>query len=166
MKRNHPGELELAWLSDDEDRERLMEHVRWCSSCHRILTDYEWLQGEIVAALDAEAANAPVAAPNWAGVRGRLECGRERAMEKRGLVAVGVALMMCVMLVTPAALGRGVEAQTVTSGGVSTVPVPDVALGADLVTEPATMLPATSRHRAGAVSLPFVPPPTPPDPEV
>jgi predicted anti-sigma-YlaC factor YlaD len=184
MRGRHPAELDLAWLSDAENRDALAEHMKWCSSCRRVLADYDWLQGELAEALDAQAEVAPVAAPDWDEVRRRLKGSRERLPERRLLVAASVALIACVMLVAPAVLGREVQAQTVLAGELQIAPQPvigsdtgvdtDVGGSSPAMTPGDTMMPAGKaafkdtvvlEHREGTVSLPFAPPPTPPEQE-
>jgi len=163
MKGKHPGELDLARLSDAQGREDLDEHLRWCSPCRRTLADYDWLQQELTAALDAEAAAAPVAAPDWDGVRKQLRESRPYPAERRFVVAAGVGLMALVMFVAPSALGSGVQAQTNPLAGVSEAPAPIVAVDTDAGA--ALTLTTTPVDGERQVSLPFVPPPTPPEPE-
>lgn len=165
MKQQHPDEIELASLSDGEARRGLEEHLRWCASCRRILTDYDWLQRELTGALNAEAAAAPVARPDWGSVRRRLREPRACQSDRRLVIATGVALIAFVMLVAPLLLGRGVPVQAMTIGGLSEAPAPVIAPasggdgGAELGL---TITPGNGERR---VSLPFVPPPTPPEPE-
>jgi len=168
MTGKHPGELDLARLSDSEAGEDLSEHLRWCSSCRRILADYDWLQEEIAEALNARAEAAPVAGPDWESVHKRLRSSRERVSDRRLLVAVSAALIACVMLVAPSLLGREVQAQTRIAAELSAVPQPVMASSADANAQPGSLFTVTTHAdtvmaASGTVSLPFVPPPTPPD---
>lgn len=165
MKENHPRELDLARLSDGQEGGDLAVHLRWCSSCRRILADYDWLQGELRATLDAKAAAAPIPEPDWSEVRGRISSPERQASGRCPLVAAGAALIACVMLVAPAVLGRGVQAQTPGAGTLVEAPAPVMAprLEPDGGTSSSlTMTPVDHEPRA---SLPFVPPPTPPETE-
>jgi len=164
MKEKHPSELDLARLSDGENGDELADHVRWCSSCRRILADYDWLQGELAAALDAKSAAAPIADPDWEGVRSCLSNPERDASNRLLLVAAGASLIAFVMLAAPATVGRRVQAQTTPGGAVSEAPSPVLAPRVGAATEAALSLTMTPVDRERVVSLPFVPPPTPPEP--
>lgn len=164
MGEEHPRELELARRSDGgSGDDPLTEHLRWCSGCRRVLADHEWLQGEIATALDAEAAAAPVPSSDWDGVRRRLRRPERQPAQRGALVAAGVALIACVMLVAPSALGRHAHAQGMSAGRVSIAPAPVIVPSAGTGMGGGASLRLSPADRAVRVSLPFVPPPTPPE---
>jgi hypothetical protein len=168
MTQGHLSEIELARVSELENKEKLEGHLRWCSRCRRALADYGWVQGEIEALLEAEADAVPVPQANWQNVRDRLGRAERRNKGKEMLVVAGAALVFCLMVGTPAVLGRKAEAQAVPASGIVTAPVP-VSI-ADPVTITSQRTAAGSASSSGhsregvKTSLPFVPIPTPPTP--
>lgn len=162
MNKDHLREIELARVSDGEASEEIAGHVDCCSSCRWRLSDYEWLQREITAVFDTEAAVAAVPRPDWQVVRERVGSSSEKGSERPVLITVGVALIACVILAAPSILGRKVEAQTKGEWNVSTARRPVTAMGVE--TTGTRCLTMTPSERDGEVSLPFVPPPTPPEP--
>jgi hypothetical protein len=163
MSEKHPQELELAGAS-----EKLVDHLRWCSRCRGVAADYEWLKEEIPAAFDAGLEAVAVPAPTWESVRDRLR-PRQRCAAGRQLVAIAAtAVMACLMLVAPSVVVRNAHPRGVLTPDAMAVRVP---MGDDQRTRAGTR-PSLGRTPSPSVSsgdrsvsLPFVPPPEPPDPE-
>lgn len=168
MSQGHLSETELAQVSESEDREKLEGHLRWCSRCRRALADYGWLQGEVEALLEAEADAVPVPRSNWQTVRDRLGSAERRNKGREMLVAAGAALVLCLMVGTPAVLGRKAEAEAIPASGVVTAPAPVSVEDPVTSTSPRTAagrVSASGRSRERErTSLPLVPIPTPPTP--
>jgi hypothetical protein len=164
----HPEPFELAQASERGAARDLVDHLRWCSLCRSTAAEYEWLDEEIPAALDAGLAAVPKPRPEWERLHRRLELNGGRRVSRQAL-AVGItAAMACLTLTAPSILGGGVRAKGVPVPDVSPVRVPARAESDRTATRtnlsfttPAAVV--SSRERA--VSLPFVPPPEPPDPE-
>jgi hypothetical protein len=180
MREWHPDEVDLAESGGAGGD--LADHLDWCSRCRGLAADYEWLEDEIAAALAGGAEEAPVGRPRWERVKARLKVPR-RGLPGGQLLAVGGAVAMtCMMLVAPSIVaGRPGGRRPGRPGRMGarlpvSAPVDDAYpyLGetlsgslTEIVTEPAvrmTRSSASSGHRT--VSLPFVPPPEPPEPEV
>lgn len=163
MRTKHLEESYLAHLSDGAAPGEAAGHLKWCVPCQCTLADFVWLQREIAAALEAEAMEAPMASPDWEGVRRRLgEAPHERPY-RRVMVAMAVGLTVCAMLIAPfSARGHGqapmmaldtpaIALAPAEAAGVATGVGPDMAFSNKQVV------------RTRRALLPFVPPPTPPE---
>jgi hypothetical protein len=163
MNGKHLEELALARLSDGGVAEDLAEHARWCPSCRRIAADYDWLRGEVKAALVDEAAAVHVPGPDWEGVSRRLKQPQTQAAHRLPLVAATAVLIVCVMCAAPPLLGRRVQAQPMAASVLSGVPEPVAAADTESAPTDERSLAGRGAARDVVVSLPFVPPPTPPE---
>jgi hypothetical protein len=169
MSEWHPQELELARTSEAGTSGGLADHLRWCSRCRGVAADYEWLEGEITYALDAALKDVPVPQPEWEGVNERLELDPRRVVGRQILAAAATAMMAYLMLVAPSFVGGGLRAEGVPSPDIGPVRVPvsadghRVGTGTELSLTTTPDMSVLSGERT--VSLPFVPPPEPPDPE-
>jgi hypothetical protein len=171
MKEWHPTEIELAEASDAAAGEELADHLRWCSQCRGVAADYEWLDEGIAAAMDAGLEDVAVPKPAWERVHGSFEA-RQRVVGGGQVLAVaGAVAMTCLMLGTSSVLGGGMRGRGTVAPGLATAALPIAAPAQDRLTGesegPAlTMTPGRSARSADTVvSLPFVPPPEPPEPE-
>lgn len=171
MREWHPDELELARASELEAGGDLADHLRWCSRCRAVAADYEWLDEEIAGAFDAGLEEADVPRAGWESVDERLRPRQRSAVGGQFAALVGAVVVTCMMLVAPSVLVREAHGGGRVAGEMATVRLPVSAVVDDHTSGtgagPAlTMTPAlSSSSRRGAVSLPFVPPPEPPEPE-
>lgn len=168
MSEIHPREIELIRLSDGEAGAEMAEHLRWCTRCRSVLADYRWLQGEITATLTAAADAVVSPRPKWWAVQEVL-CASQRRQAVGGRVSAVASVMLaaCLMLSVSPVLGTAVVARTLPPEAiVAPAPATAIASGARL-SAMATPTPAISREEAKPLSTPaFVPPPTPPQPEI
>jgi len=163
MMTKHLEACHLARLSDGAAPGEAAGHLKWCVPCQRTLADYVWLQREIAAALEAEATEAPVASPDWEGVRSRLgEAPRERP-DRRVMVAMAVGLTVCAMLIAPFSARGDLQVPMMALDAPSTAPAPAEATGVATGIGPNMALSNKHEGRTRRALLPFVPPPTPPE---
>lgn len=163
--REHPTELELARWAEDGRPEELMEHLRWCRRCRNDVSEYRWLQEEIDRALKAEAGGAPVPEPDWRCVWKQIDEGPGAVSPAgRRAAAVSLAAMVCLMLAVPLVVVGGNRAWAMAPRleDVSTAPTP-VPAGADGRAGTPTSRADGGERQVRRESLPFVPPPTPPE---
>jgi len=167
MSQAHPGEIELARLSEEESGADVAQHVSRCVRCRSVLADYRWLQGEIGATLATVADEVVVPRPRWWAVQTHILAGQRRVAGWRVSTVASVLLSVCLMLSLSPVLGMAVVAQTsppepVIAPAPVTVVVSGQVSGAPLASL-ATPTPAISCEGATAAPTPaFVLPPTPP----
>jgi len=163
----HPTELELARAAAGDRCEDLVEHLRWCPRCRTTVADYGWLQGEMARTLAAEAERAPVSEPDWVGLRARLQSPRPMGAVGRRAAALSLAAVVGLVLIVPIVMVGGNRARTMAPRleDVLAPRAPVAVMGDGRVETPACRPPGGLRHTQ-RVSLPFVPPPTPPEPQV
>ena len=176
MREWHPDELELA--EGGEARRDVADHLSWCSQCRALAGDYKWLEGGISATLDAAADEAPLPRPRWDEVKARLSVSRRRLASRQLLAVAAAVAMTCITLVVPSIVRVRLDGRRPGEPDRAAVQMPisisleDGYLGESLtesVAETGTQ-PAARMTRASApssqrmVSLPFVPPPEPPEP--
>lgn len=173
MSEWHPREYELAQVSQSEPNERLADHLQWCSRCRGITADYAWLEEEIAAGFEAGLKDVAVPPSRWERVDEHLRASRARTVGKQLLAVAGAALIACLMLLAPSILNRHVRAEGVIGPTVVPVRVPVSAHDDRTATGgqgpgqgPLTTTPGSSISSGDrGVSLPFSPPPEPPEPE-
>ena len=165
--REHLTELELARAAAGDGSEDLIDHLRWCGQCRTAIAEYGWLQEEIERALEVEADGAPVPEPDWMGVRERLQSPKPVSVIGRRAAAVSLAAAVCLVVAVPLAVAGGNRAWAMAPklDDVSTAPSP-VAVGDNGQVGTPTSPAGRMAGRAERVSLPFVPAPTPPEPQV
>jgi hypothetical protein len=165
--REHLTELELARAAAGDGSENLIDHLRWCGQCRTAVAEYGWLQEEIERTLEAEAAGAPVPEADWMGARERLQSTRPVSAVGRRAAAVSLAAAVCLVVAVPLAVAGGNRAWAMAprTEEVSTAPSPAAVVENGRVGTP-TSPAGRMAGRAERVSLPFVPPPTPPEPQV
>ena len=163
----HPTELELARAAGGHRCEDLVEHLRWCRRCRSTLADYEWLQDETERTLTAEADGAPVPDSDWVGLRARLQSPGPLPAVGQRAVAVSLAAMVGLIVMVPVVVAGESRARRMAPRleDVLTPRTPVAVLGDGRRGTPASRPSGGPRH-AQRVSLPFVPPPTPPEPQV
>lgn len=163
MNGKHPGELQLARLSDEAAVWNAADHLGWCARCRRILADFQWLEGEVTASLEAEATAAPVPRADCGAVSSRLGRSAGHLSRNRLAFAATAALLVCVMIAAPSLLGRRVRAGSLGTVSASGVPTPVVAASTDSRAGDRVPRIRVSADPGAMVTLSFVPPPTPPD---
>jgi hypothetical protein len=172
MSEWHPDEVELAEAAEAGASRELGDHLRWCSSCRTAAADYEWLGGEIAEALEAGVQDVAVPKPRWRDLEERLRPDGRSTGDQPLLALAGAVALTCIALVAPSLLSHETQRGDFVSPGPVTVGRPlttsgdDVRLTGASVDSALTVTPAPSAtSREGTVSLPFVPPPEPPEPE-
>ena len=171
MTERHPTEIELAKAGEAAAREEVAEHLRWCSRCRGIAADYEWLDEGIAAALDAGLEDVAVPKPSWETVHDGFESRQRVVVGGRVLAVAGAVAVACLMLGASSILGGGPYRRGTVAPDMVTAPLPISAPVEDRLTAGSerlalTMTPGRSVGSDGRiVSLPFVPPPEPPEPE-
>ena len=167
MNEWHPDELELAQASAARRDGELMDHLRWCAPCRAVAADYDWLDREIPAALDAGLQQVPLPQPNWDGLSARLGLHRQRAVRGQLLAVAGAVMIACLMLVAPSLLSPDLPAAGMLAPDVAVLRMPTAYEPAAAPSaRPSSTVPAVAPHASDhrSVSLPFVPPPEPPQP--
>lgn len=160
---NHPRERDIAGYSDGRVDEEIRRHVAWCSDCRRVLADHAWLEGELVETLRTQATEARLPSSDWEGVRRRLQGPEQERVESRPMIAAGVAMMLFVLAAAPMLLGSDVHAQLGAGSTLATAPRPVIATGVKVARTASLPLDHVSAPGNRHLSLPFVPPPTPPE---
>jgi hypothetical protein len=159
MRERHPREIELARLGDREAMSMEMaEHLRWCAHCRSVAADYDWLQGEIAATLEA-AAEVPVPRPQWWAVRERVFADQQRQITGWRISALSsVVLAVCLMF-------SAFPVQSSTVAALTSLPEPIVAPAPATVAVTLVATPTPTTETVPPSTPAFMLPPTPPQTE-
>lgn len=159
MRERHPREIELARLGDREAvSTEMAEHLRWCTHCRSVVADYDWLQGEIAATLEA-AAEVPAPRPQWWAVRERVFAGQQRQITGWRISALSsVVLAVCLMF-------SAFPVQSSTVAALTSLPEPIVAPAPVTVAVTLMATPTPTTETVPPSTPAFMLPPTPPQTE-
>jgi len=162
MDKAHLRDIELAWLSDEENALPLEReaHLRWCGRCRSALAEYRWLQKELAVALADAAESAPAPRLQWQAVRSRVSVERRGAANRRVSAFASMVLAVCFALSLSTFLSPTLAART-PQPEPAAFPAP-LAAASVVGASTATPTPAAPGEQAEMQSTPsLIPPPTP-----